>query len=143
MGWFDPVFRGLAASIGLIWLAAVIASKVEPNLDPTPEFLRTMAGIGASFFLAYVIEATWLASRFEKTKRSEYFLGVITGLAALGFLGVVCDLWLSDQSSRPFHHTEDLYFWLSCLSVGALGLLVAFQPMITHIWLQEVSSEQR
>lgn len=97
-----------------------------------------MAGIGASFFLAYVIEATWLASRFEKNKRTEYFLGGLTGLATLGFLGVALALWLSAKPT-PFHHTEDLYFWLSSLSLGALGLLVAFQPVITHVWLQDGS----
>lgn len=138
MRWFDPVLRGMAVAVGFVWLAAVGASWVEPNLEPSPELCRTLAGIGASFFLAYVIEATWLATRFEANRRSEYFLGFITGLAALGFLGVAFALWLSDRpSGEPLKHTEDFYLWFSLLSLGALGLLVAFQPFITHTWLHE------
>jgi hypothetical protein len=142
MKWLDPISRGMAVAVGSVWLAASIASWVKTDLEPSPELLRTLAGIGASIFLAYVIEATWLATRFDANKRSEYFLGAITGLAALGFLGVAFALWLSDRpSSESFRHTEDFYLWFSLLGLGALGLLVAFQPFITHTWLQENGSD--
>lgn len=133
----------MAAAAVFIWLAASLASRVMADLEPSPELLRTLAGIGASFFLAYVIEATWLATQFKANRQSEYFLGVITGLAALGFLGVAFVLWLSDQPRQEsFGHTEDFYLWFSLFALGALGLLVAFQPFITHTWLKESGGDK-
>jgi hypothetical protein len=91
-----------------------------------------MAGIGGSFFLAYVIEATWLAERFQSGSRPEFLLGVITGLAVCGLFGVAVALILSEHSSL---HNQGFNLWLSAISLGSLGLLVALQPVITHFWL--------
>lgn len=97
-----------------------------------------MAGIGASFFLAYVIEATWLAQRFPHKERSELILGGLMGLATSGLLGVILALMLSERPvTEPFGRTEDLYFWWSLISLTGLGLLVALQPGVVHIWLEE------
>jgi hypothetical protein len=136
--WIDPVTRGIAGSATAIFVFALVASAAKPDLEPSPELLRTMTGIGASFFLAYVIEASWLAERFKNDKRSEVFLGVITGLATCGLAGVFLALVLSERApAENFGRTEDIYFWWSMVSLGALGLLVAFQPAITHTWLHD------
>lgn len=114
------------------------AAAVVGDLNPSPELLRTMAGIGASFFLAYVIEAAWLAQRFPKNARAEDSLGLLTGLAVSGLAGVVFALFLSETaSSGPLNRSQDFYFWWSLVSLGGLGLLVALQPAVTHIWLHE------
>lgn len=91
-----------------------------------------MAGIGASFFLAYVIEATWLAERFQSGSRPEFLLGAITGLAVCGLFGVVVSLVFSEQTSL---RNQEFNLWLAAISLGSLGLLVALQPVITHFWL--------
>lgn len=97
-----------------------------------------MAGVGASFFLAYVIEATWLAQRFSNTARSEDLLGLMTGLAVSGLAGVAFALFLGDTaSSGPLEGNQYFYFWWSLISLGGLGLLVALQPALTHFWLHE------
>jgi hypothetical protein len=110
---------------GLVLVVAAIGSALFDELEPSPELLRVMAGIGASFFLAYVIEATWI-------------LGILMGLAAAGLLGVILALILSERpAGESFGRAEDVNFWLSAVSLTGLGLLVALQPGVTHIWLQE------
>jgi hypothetical protein len=69
-----------------IFVVSYGGSDLMDDLNPSAEFLRTMAGIGASFFLAYVIEATWLAQRFSDNPRSEDLLGLMTGLAVSALL---------------------------------------------------------
>jgi hypothetical protein len=121
-----------------VGVTALIAAAIWPHIRLSPEFLRTLAGIGASFFLAFVIEATWLATRFDTNKRSEVFLGLITGLAAWGFVGVALLMYLSESHSPgPLQGTESLYFWLSAIALGLLGFSVAFQPVVTHTWIHE------
>lgn len=125
-----------------VFVLAYIASLVLEDLTPSKELLRTMAGVGSSFFLAYVIEATWLAQRFSKTARSEDLLGVLTGLAVSGLAGVVFALLLSETaSSDSLTERQTFYFWWSLVSLGCLGLLVALQPALTHFWLHENSKE--
>jgi hypothetical protein len=95
-----------------------------------------MAGVGASLFLAYVVEATWLAARFDLNRRSEAFLGFITGLAIWGFVGVGLLLYLSEgHLTGPLYGNDSRYFWISTSSLALLGLSVAFQPAVTHTWL--------
>ena len=58
--------EGHDRSLLSVFVVSCGAAAVVGDLDPSPELLRTMAGIGASFFLAYVIEAAWLAQRFPR-----------------------------------------------------------------------------
>ena len=101
-----------------------------------------MAGVGASLFLAYVIEATWLAARVDMSRRGEGYLGFITGLAAWGFLGVGWLLYLSESHlPGPLYGEESRLFWGATSSLALLGLSVAFQPVITHTWLHANKKE--
>jgi high-affinity Fe2+/Pb2+ permease len=133
----DPVAKGVTAVSISVFVLASLSSAVFNDLEPSPELLRTMAGIGASFFLAYVIEATWLAQRFPHGQRSELILGGLMGLAASGLLGVIFALALSEQgAAASFGRSEDFYFWWSTVSLTGLGLLVALQPGVVHVWLE-------
>lgn len=97
-----------------------------------------MAGIGASFFLAYVIEATWLAQRISPNARSEELLGMLTGLAVSGLAGVILSLFLGETTSpESLTETQSFYFCWCLVSLGCLGLLVALQPALTHFWIHE------
>jgi hypothetical protein len=130
----DPVLKGMAATSSVIFLTTSAISAVLENLEPSPELLRTIAGIGASFFLAYIIEATWLAARFPAGKRGEIILGVLMGFAASGLLGVIFALMLSEDSvSGGLGRGEDFRLWWSIISLGGLGFLVAVQPGLAHI----------
>jgi hypothetical protein len=123
----------MAATSALIFLSTSVVSAVFKDLEPSPELLRTVAAIGASFFLAYIIEATWLAKLFPAGKRGEIVLGVLMGFAASGLLGVIFALMLSElPASEAFGRSQDFRFWWSLISLGGLGFLVAIQPGIAH-----------
>ena len=121
--------------MGVVTGLATVATVLESSPDPHPEFLRTVAAIGASFFLAYVIEATWIATQVVPTHNvdGERFLGAITGFALAGFCGVVI---LVIQSE--FQIADRLYaavsFWWSCIALVFLGTMVAIQPYMVHTW---------
>lgn len=51
--------RGMFAALGLVSVIAVALCVLAPPLRLSQETLRTMAGIGASFFLGFIVEATW------------------------------------------------------------------------------------
>lgn len=122
----------------MVAVASVIAAALWPHVVVSPEFLRTLAGIGASFFLAFVIEATWLASRLDANERADFILGLTTGLAALGVVSVAALMILSENHpAGPLQGNESLWFWLSAISLGLLGISVAFQPVVTHTWMHE------
>lgn len=97
-----------------------------------------MAGVGASLFLGYVVEATWLAARFDMGPRSEKYLGFVTGLAVWGLVGVGLLLYLSESHpSGLLYGNESRFFWAATTSLTLLGLSIAFQPVVTHTWLHE------
>lgn len=105
------------------------------NAEPSPDLLRTMAGIGVSLFLAYVIEATWLAAKVNlKTgDESELFLEVITGIAVCGLFAIGLMLMLSEHPERePLLWVDVYFYWWSWIALGILGLLVAVQPALAH-----------
>jgi hypothetical protein len=119
----------------VITLVALLVANFTQELDPSPELLRTMAGIGVSLFLAYVIEASWLAQRLklESDEHSEIFLEVITGIAVCGLFAIVIALFLSEHSvGRAFGLGKRFYFWWASIALGTLGLLVAVQPALAH-----------
>jgi len=125
-----------------VFIVSYAASLFLNELNPSRELLRTIAGIGGGFFLAYVIEATWLAERFSNSARNEKLLGVMTGLAVSGLAGVILALVLSEAASgATLSRSQDFYFWWSVVSLGFLGLLVALQPALVHLWLHESDSD--
>jgi MFS family permease len=138
----DPTTKGMIWSALSVFVISYVASLFLNDLSPSNELLRTMAGIGGGFFLAYVIEATWLAERFSNSPRNENLLGVMIGLAVSGLLGVIFALVLSETASGvSLTRSQDFYFWWSVVSLGFLGLLVALQPALIHFWVHESGSD--
>lgn len=94
-----------------------------------------MSGIGVSLFLAYVIEATWLAQKvnLKTDDESEVFLEVITGIAVCGLMSIGLMLILSEHPAKaPFLWVDIYFFWWSSISLFVLGFLVAVQPALAH-----------
>jgi len=119
----------------IVTALAVLAAAIDGNPDPRPEFLRTVAAIGASFFLAYVIEATWMATQVVPVRmvEGERFSGAITGFALAGFCGVVTLLIHSEY--RPSNELFLAFtFWWSSIALFFLGIMVAIQPYMAHTW---------
>jgi hypothetical protein len=118
----------------VVSLLAIVATVAEPHPTADPELLRTAAGIGASFFIAYVIEAAWLVVRIAPEGPSgELAAGVLTGFALWGVFGVVVLLFLSAGLTRGAPISPAYWFWWSCLALTLLGLAVAVQPAMTHL----------
>ncbi|MCW2988343.1 MAG: hypothetical protein JWM24_1281 [Solirubrobacterales bacterium] len=103
---------------------------------PSPELLRAMAGVGASLFLAYVIETTWMVSRAAPAV-DDIWLGYVTGLAVTGLIGIAVALLTAEHRAAGHGNLlDDLGMWWSAFSLGFLGLMVALQPHITHTWME-------
>lgn len=136
---------------GLTFVSLLSALGAAGNLladldvDPSPELLRTMAGIGASFFLAYVIEATWMATKpkFMRNNSTEgdAFMGFVTGLAVAGLAGVVIALILSDNRPMNREFLREFTLWWSIVALVSLGFMVAMQPTLAHVWTSRLQSE--
>jgi len=119
----------------VVSLAALVATLIERDFAPSPELLRTMAGLGVSFFLAYVIEATWLVRKvnLDSDGKSAVLLEVITGIAVCGLGAVGALLALSEHSeNQPYLWVDIYFFWWSLLALSFLGILVAVQPALAH-----------
>jgi hypothetical protein len=98
---------------------------------PSEGLLYAMASIGASFFLAYVLEAVWLAGKVERNIESENWLGFVTGLGFAGLSGI--GVALAVAAHRAAGHgnlLDDLGFCWSASSLLLLGALVAVQPLL-------------
>lgn len=127
--------RWYFSSFLFVSVLALVVAVFEPDFDPSPELLRTMAGIGISLFLAYVIEATWLAQNFDPgdDKKSEVLLEAVTGIAICGLMAIALTLALSEHpSNEPFSWADIYYFWWSSAAYVTLGILVAVHPALAH-----------
>ena len=108
--------------------SAGIATAVEPHPIASADLMRTAAGLGASFLLAFVIEATWLAPRIRMDPSGERLIWAVTGLAVCGLWGVVQLVAHSDRVDE----LSAYWLWWSLLSLGLLGLSVCIQPALAH-----------
>lgn len=129
MRWIKAPGGSALLSLALLSSAAGITTVLEPHPTASGELLRTAAGIGASFFLAFVVEATWLAPRVREDKSGERAMWVITGFAVCGLLGIVQLLAYSDRDPNSFSAYR---LWWSLLALGFLGLMVCVRPALAH-----------
>jgi hypothetical protein len=100
---------------------------------PSPDLMRAMAGIGASIFLAYVVEATWMAGVIDHDEDYEFWLGFATGMAIAGLLGIGAALAVAEHRAAGHSNFLDDYgFSWSAFSLLLLGLVVARNPVIAY-----------
>lgn len=130
----EPITKGLISalcsvalgSLGLYFFFLAVPAA-------SPELLRTMALIGASLLLAYVVEAVWLVTRVEVDDEYEEWLGFVTGVGVAGFLGVVFALLLSEH--RAVGHSnfvDELGTAWAAISLLILGGVLVLQPLFAH-----------
>lgn len=133
MRWREEPGWGILKAAAALSLAAGVFTALGPHPDLSPEFLRTVAGIGASLFLAYVIEAAWMATRLvPQGKSGERFMGVLTGFAVCGLAGIVFILTQSDKE-RSALLASSYFLWWSLLALILLGMMVAIQPSLVRL----------
>jgi hypothetical protein len=129
--WLDPALKGTYGGILVVVLPATIATLVGPRLAVPAGVLQTAAGIGASFVLGYAIEATWLSDRMLWRKQDEGVVGTLTGFALCGIVAIGL---LLASSAQPLQRENQFFLWTSFVSLGLLGILVACQPLLAHLW---------
>lgn len=130
----EPIPKGLVnalVSVALASLGAYFFFRAVPVASP--ELLRTIALIGASLLLAYVVEAVWLVSRVEVDDEYEEWLGFVAGAGIAGFLGVVFALLLSEHRAVGHSNFIDKIgtAWVA-VSLLILGGTLILQPLLAH-----------
>jgi hypothetical protein len=147
--WKLPYLRGLTPRGRGYWEAGFLISGLAIliwavfqmlSVDPSPELLRSLAEIGATLLIAYVIEVSWLvrASRARRLEERESRLGALTGVGYAGLLGIGVSLALSGQVAA--HHwvwLDGIGFGFAVGSLAMLGITVVMQPMLTHEWMDD------
>jgi hypothetical protein len=147
--WKLPYLRGLTPLQRGYWEAGLVVSGLAIllwvafemwSVDPTPGVLSSLAEIGATLLIAYVIEISWLvrASRTRRLEERESRLGALTGVGYAGLLGIGASLALSERATA--HHwtwLDGLGFGFAVGSLAMLGLMVVMQPMLTHEWMDD------
>lgn len=138
----DPVRRGLGEAgflvvgTSLIFMAGLHLAASRPSDD----LLRSLAEIGATLLIAYVIEISWLvrASRGRPLDEREKRLGFFVGLGAAGLLGIALALAVAEPAgAHHWNQPDEIAFAWAVVSLGILGLTVILQPLLTHEWLDE------
>lgn len=130
----EPITKGILLSLISVAGATLGAAFViGPAPLPSPEFMRTLATIGASLVLAYVIEAVWLATRVEVDDDHEEWLGFITGVGIAGLFGVAIALLLSEHRAAGHDNVlDDLGLAWSAVSQVILGGVLLLQPLLAY-----------
>jgi hypothetical protein len=130
----EPIPKGVAnalLSVALASLGVYFFFQAIPSASA--ELLRTIALIGASLVLAYVVEAVWLVGRVEHDEEYEEWLGFVTGAGIAGFLGVVFALLLAEH--RAVGHSnfiDKLGTAWAAVSLLILGAVLVIQPLLAH-----------
>jgi hypothetical protein len=130
----EPVPKGIANALGAVALASLgLYFFFSAVPAASPELLRTVALIGASLLIAYVVEAVWLVSRVEIDDEYEEWLGFVTGSGVAGLLGVVFALLLAEHRAVGHSNFVDKIgtAWVA-VSLLTLGGVLVVQPLLAH-----------
>jgi hypothetical protein len=131
----EPIPKGIAnafAAVALTSLGLYFFFSAAPTASP--ELLRTIALIGASLLLAYVVEAVWLVSRVEAgDDEYEEWLGFITGAGIAGLLGMIFALLLAEHRAVGHDNFIDQIgvAW-TVVSLLILAGVLVLQPLLAH-----------
>jgi hypothetical protein len=134
-----PVSKGVVNALLAVALASVggyFFLRAIPAASP--ELLRTIALIGASLLLGYIVEAVWVVPRVALDDEYEEWLGFITGAGIAGFLGVVFALLLSEHRAAGHDNFIDsLGVAWTAFSLLILGGVLVLQPLLADRFREE------
>lgn len=128
----DPIPKGIANALISVSLASLGAYFFLNEIPPaSPELLRSVAMIGATLVLAYVVEAVWLVPRVELDEEYGEWLGFATGTGIAGFLGVIFSLLLADhREAGHANFIDEIGVAWSAVSLLILGGVLIVQPLL-------------
>lgn len=138
----EPISKGIVNALFSI-AAASLGGYFFFNAVPlaSPDLLRSIATIGATLLLAYIVETVWLVQRVQRDDEYEEWLGFITGAGIAGFLGVVFALLLSEH--RAVGHANFIdeigVAWVA-VSLLILGGSLIAHPLLAHRLSESVES---
>lgn len=128
----EPIPKGALlalVSVGAFTLAGYFVLSSIPAASP--EMLRTLALIGASFVLAYAVEAAWLVTNVELTEDHEEWLGFLTGVGVAGLLAIAFALLLAEHRALGHRNAiDDLGLGWIVGSLAILGGILVLQPLL-------------
>jgi hypothetical protein len=136
----SPLWRGGLQCLALVAFTAACFGVTFVIDRPAITKPDMVAQIGAAFLIAYGVETTWVIR--ETNDRSAYYqqwLGLITGLAVCGLIGIVIAAGLASSSGTSAAR-EVGYAW-SCASILLLGVIVAVTPVLTYEWRRLLMTE--
>ncbi len=130
----EPIPKGIANALFSVALAS-IGGYFFFNAVPlaSPDLLRSIAMIGATLLLAYIVEAVWLVQQGQRDEEFEEWLGFTVGAAIAGFIGVIAALLLSEH--RAVGHANFIdeigVAWVA-VSLLILGGSLIAHPLLAH-----------
>ncbi len=141
----EPTAKGVANALISVALASLGTYFFFSAIPPaSPELLRSIAMIGATLLIAYVVEAVWLAQRVEVDEEYEEWLGFVTGAGIAGFLGVVFALLLSEHRiAGHSNFIDEIGAAWAAVSLLILGFTLVVQPLLAHRFGQPGASGDR
>lgn len=116
------------------------AALLFTDPKPSPELLRSLAGLGATLFIAYAVETSWIvrATRDRDLDERQGRLGTMVGFGTAGLIGIAFALALSERAGA--HHwifLDELAFAWAVASLGMFGIVVVLQPLLIHEWMSD------
>ncbi len=127
---------GLALIVGLglvLWpITAALAER------PSAEFLRYMAGIGATLLIAYAIEMSAVVrGDHVRTPVRENSIGGIVGIGVSGLMAIAASLALAERAEVGHWLWADrAVFAFATGALLMLGLVVTLLPAFHYEWLR-------
>jgi membrane protein YdbS with pleckstrin-like domain len=131
-----PLWRGVLATLALeLLLASAFVFTLRGHVDhPRGEFLSDLAGIGATIFVAFVIEMSVIvlwSTRYDV--EDDALSGETVGFGFAALLGIGFALALTNHDhAQALTFLEELGFSWSLVSLAMLAVLVAVYPLVLY-----------
>lgn len=135
-----PLYIGFLQPFAVVLaMAALFGYALRDLPPPSAELMRSVAGIGITIVLAYVIEAVWMVGRLERVGADrEAWLGSAVGMTVCGLSGVAAAVLVAAHREAMHSNYLDTFgLWWVVASLGLLGAMVALQPLIADRWTKE------
>jgi hypothetical protein len=137
---FSPFHLGIVEWLALVTLLATcLATVFQHEAYPSSELMRSIAEVGATLFVAWIVQATWMSTQSERHGDDrENWLGGTAGLGIAGLVGIAISLLVAAHREAGHGSFLDwLGIWWGTVSLSALGFLVALYPVIAARWLSQ------
>lgn len=139
----SPMRRGVVKGFAIMLFCGLASLPMVHAYasDPSRELLTASAQVGATLLIAYGVEISWFIkeSRLRGANRQNW-VGVAAGLGGSGMIGIAIALALS-AGNGGLGWIEAFGFSWALFSIGALGGLVAFLPVVIYEFTHIVHAE--